>query len=67
MLSALATLIPSSSTSKTCTVIVGAIGSWTLPGMLSVLASVITIIVGVMQAYDWIKANRKPPYHGEGE
>lgn len=59
--------LASNSHTKTCTVIAGVIGSWTLPGVLSVLASVITIFVGVMQVYIWIKASRKPPYHGEGE
>lgn len=42
----------------TCAVIAGAVGGWTLGGVLSAIASLVAIVVGCMQAYDWIQRKR---------
>jgi hypothetical protein len=46
----------------TCAVIAGAVGGWTLAGVasvISIIASAVAIVVGCMQAYDWIQRKRK--------
>jgi hypothetical protein len=43
---------------KTCAVIAGAVGGWTLSGVLSAIASLVAIVVGGLQIYDWIQKKR---------
>lgn len=45
---------------STCAVIAGAVGGWTLTGVLSVIASALAIVVACLQIYDWIQRRRKP-------
>lgn len=42
----------------TCAVIAGAVGGWTLGGVLAVIASALTIVVASLQIYDWIQRKR---------
>jgi hypothetical protein len=48
-----------SSSKSTCAVIAGAVGGWTLSGVLSVLASALAIIVASLQIYDWLKKRQR--------
>lgn len=43
---------------STCAVVAGAVGSWTLSGVLSAIASLVAIVVGGLQIYDWIQKKR---------
>jgi hypothetical protein len=42
----------------TCAVIAGAVGGWTLAGVLSAIASAVAIVVGALQIYDWVQRKR---------
>jgi hypothetical protein len=44
---------------KACAVVAGVVGSWTLTGVLSGLASLVAIIVGLLHVYDWIQKKRR--------
>jgi hypothetical protein len=48
---------------STCAVIAGVVGGWTLSGVLSAIASLVAIIVGGLQIYDWVqrKRGKRPP------
>lgn len=41
-----------------CAVIAGAVGGWTLAGVLSAIASLVAIVVGGLHIYDWIQRKR---------
>lgn len=68
MISAFAETISAHPVKATTTVVAGVVGGWTLGGVLSAIASIVAIVLGGMQIYDWIqKKQKKKPYSGEGE